>query len=277
MNSKLFQAFSACRTDFPLFQQPHSTREQIHSNIAESGGHTMFLSKIWRSRKEQETAREPEITKEQETAREPEITTEQKTAVDPETAKEQARAEMKRVFQDFMNGEGKLPEGFSTPYNSTFTLKDKFVLRGTPFDAYLRIIRDSVDQLNNHSGISDWLYLDNSVEINAAAEAISDWVKRHREMYKWISKKCRADDAWSLPWLVSPYGDENIIIVIDDRRRFEDMTEESIQCCKDVGISFCSIVSGCAMYDLFEQKTKVIDYYTYPNYHDETYADWSFQ
>lgn len=224
----------------------------------------MFLSKLWRSKKEQKTAREPEITKEQE------------TAVDLETAREQAEAEMERAFQDFMNGEGKLPEGFSAPYNSTF--ENGFVLRGTPFDACLRTIRDSVDDLKNRSGVSDWLYLDDSVEINAAAEAISDWVKRHREMNKWIDKKCHVGNRYiSPPWSAFPYCKENIIIVIDDRRRFEDMTEESIQRCKDVGISFCSIVSDCAMYDLFEQKTKAIDYYTYPNYHDETYADWSFQ
>ena len=223
----------------------------------------MFLSKLWRSKKEQKTAREPEIT------------TEQKTAVDPEITREQAEAEMERAFQD-LNGEGKLPEGFSAPYNSTF--EDGFVLRGTPFDACLRTIRDSVDDLKNRSGVSDWLYLDDSVEINAAAEAISDWVKRHREMNKWIDKKCHVGNRYISPPLSAfPYCVENIIIVIDDRRRFEDMTEESIQRCKDVGISFCSIVSDCAMYDLFEQKTKAIDYYTYPNYHDETYADWSFQ
>ena len=41
-------------------------------------------------------------------------------------------------------------------------------------------------------------------------------------------------------------------------------------------ISFCTVLSDCKLYDLIEQKEKEITYVTYPNYHDETYANWSF-
>lgn len=67
------------------------------------------------------------------------------------------------------------------------------------------------------------------------------------------------------------------MIVIDDRRRFEDITEESVQNCKDMGISFCTVLSDCKLYDHIEQKEKEITYETYPDYHDETHADWRFK
>ena len=36
-------------------------------------------------------------------------------------------------------------------------------------------------------------------------------------------------------------------------------------------------MSDCGLHDLIEQKEKKITYVTYPNYHDETYADWSLE
>lgn len=98
-----------------------------------------------------------------------------------------ARAEIEKTFQDFMEGEGRLPEGFSERYNRTTSFG--WVLRNTPFEAYLSKIRDCVDALHDRTGISDWLYMDESLEINAAAQAISDWAKRHREMNALLSKK----------------------------------------------------------------------------------------
>ena len=75
---------------------------------------------------------------------------------------------------------------------------------------------------------------------------------------------------------VSNYCTGKIMIVIDDRGRFADITEESLQKCKAEEISFCTVLSDCKLYDLIEKKEKEITYVTYPNYHDETYADWSF-
>ena len=184
-----------------------------------------------------------------------------------------ARAEIQKTFQDFMEGEGRLPEGFSERYNRT--MPSGLVLHETPFKAYLDKIRHSVDALYDKTGISDWLYLDESLEINAAAQAISDWAKRHREMNALLREKSHVGNT-TIMVPVSDYCTEKIMIVIDDRCRFESITEESLQKCKSEEISFCTVLSDCKLYDLTEQKEKEITYVTYPNYHDETYADWSF-
>ena len=183
-----------------------------------------------------------------------------------------ARAEIEKTFQDFMEGEGRLPEGFSERYNRT--ISSGFVLHETPFKAYLDKIRHSVDALYDKTGISDWLYLDESVEINAAAQAISEWAKRHKEMNALLREKSHVGNT-TIMVPVSDYCTEKIMIVIDDRCRFESITEESLQKCKSEEISFCTVLSDCKLYDLTEQKEKEITYVTYPNYHDETYADWS--
>lgn len=185
-----------------------------------------------------------------------------------------ARAEIEKTFQDFMNGEGRLPKGFSDPYHRTTA--SGLVLRGTPFDPYLNQIRNRVDALHDCSGISDWFYLDESVEINAAAAVISHWVKRHREMRDRLKEKCRIGHT-TIQLPISTYCNKKTMIVIDDRRRFEDLTEESIQRCKEAEISFCIVFSDGKLYDLIEQKEKEIAYEAYPNYHDETYANWSFR
>ena len=68
-----------------------------------------------------------------------------------------------------------------------------------------------------------------------------------------------------------------VMVVIDNKRRYEGITEESIERCEAEEISFCTVLSDCKLYDLIEQKEKEITYVTYPNYHDETYANWSFK
>ena len=185
-----------------------------------------------------------------------------------------ARAEIEKTFQDFMEGEGRLPEGFSERYNRT--MPSGLVLHETPFKAYLDKIRHSVDALYDKTGISDWLYLDESVEINAAAQAISEWAKRQKEMNALLMEKSHVGNA-TIMVPASDYCAGKIMIVIDDRCRFESITEESLQKCKSEEISFCTVLSDCKLYDLTEQKEKEITYVTYPNYHDETYADWSFK
>lgn len=114
------------------------------------------------------------------------------------------------------------------------------------------------------------------MEINVAAQAISEWAKQHKEMNALLRKKSHVGNT-TIFVLVSNYCEGRIMIVIDDRRRFEGITKESLQKCKAEGISFCTVLSDCKLYDLIEQKEKEITYVTYPNYHDETYADWSFK
>ena len=113
------------------------------------------------------------------------------------------------------------------------------------------------------------------MEINAAAQAISDWAKRHREMNALLREKSHVGNT-TIMVPVSNYCTGRIMIVIDDRYRFEGIIEESLQKCKSEEISFCTVLSDYKLYDLIEQKEKEITYVTYPNYHDETYADWSF-
>ena len=184
------------------------------------------------------------------------------------------RAEIKKIYKDFLDGEGRLPEGFSERYNKI--LPDGYIIRKTPFELYLKNIWKSVDKLRDESGISDWLYLDESVDINTAAAGICDWIKRHKEMNDLLSKKCQIGNT-TIMLPLSTYCDGKLMVVIDDSRRFDDITKEYLHNCKAVGISFCTIISDCALYDLIEQKEKKITYVTYPNYHDETYADWSLE
>ena len=186
-----------------------------------------------------------------------------------------ARAEIEKTFQDFMEGEGRLPEGFSEPYIriTSFGL----VLNDTPFKAYLDTIKADVDRLYDDTGISDWFYLDESVEINAAAAAISDWVKRYKEMETMLSEKACIDRKTTVITPEFRHCGGKVMVVIDNKRRYEGITEESIERCKAEEISFCTVLSDCKLYDLIEQKEKEITYVTYPNYHDETYANWSFK
>lgn len=184
------------------------------------------------------------------------------------------RAEINRIYEDFLGGEGRLPEGFSERYNRS--LPDGYLIRETPFEPFLKSIWKSVDKLRDETGISDWLHLDESAEINAAAAGICDWVKRHREMNDLLRKKCHIGNT-SIMLPLSAYCEGKLMVVMDDRRRFDDITEECLHECKAAGISFCTVISDCALYDLVEQKEKKITYATYPNYHDETYADWSLK
>lgn len=192
-----------------------------------------------------------------------------------DTAKEQEivdegaakRAEIKKIYQDFINGEGRLPEGFSEKYNKT--LKDGFILHGTPFEEYL----PTVDALHDRTGISDWIYFDGHIEINAAIDRITDWVRRHREMNTYLKLK---KSEVGFMYLVL-YCDHGIMVVMENGDAFRNVTEKSIASCKAERISFCTILSECELYDLIEHKVKTIEYITYPNYHDETYADWWFK
>ena len=86
---------------------------------------------------------------------------------------------MKKIHHDFINGEGRLPEGFSEKYNRT---AQGYIFHETPFKEYLDEIWTTIDALNDRTGISDWVYFDGRIEINAAIEMITDWVRRHRKM-----------------------------------------------------------------------------------------------
>ena len=100
-----------------------------------------------------------------------------------------ARAEIETMYREFLEGDGRLPEDFSFAYDRTAA--SGYILRGTPFDAYLDGLWDEVDSLRNMSNISEWVRLSAGAEINAAAAALVTWVKKTREMTEVLQEKCR--------------------------------------------------------------------------------------
>ena len=186
---------------------------------------------------------------------------------------EEARAEMEKLLLEFMEGEGRLPEGFSAPYNRIPHYGA--VIKGTPFDAYLKGISKEVDALYDRSGVCDWFYFDGSVDINAAVSSIRNWACENLRMHELLERKCRVGNT-TIFFPTSLYCGGKIMIVVDDASVLDGITEESAARCRDLGmISFCKVTSEKTYIDLFEQKEKTISYVTYPNYHDETYADWT--
>lgn len=163
----------------------------------------------------------------------------------------------KEHYRRFLEGEGKLPEGFSTPYNESFD--NGFVLLGSPFDAYFSKMRkhEGVDKVYDHSGISDWLYYDGEAD-EAAVLAIASWAKLHREQDQHF------------------YCRHQVAVVVADHVPLEEAAAKHADVCREAEVFFCKLTSDHSLYDMTEQSEKAIEYITYPNYHDETYADWSF-
>ena len=187
----------------------------------------------------------------------------------------EARAEIEVLLREFMEGKGRLPNGFSAPYNRIPHYG--VVIKGTPFDAYLKGIGKEVDVLYDESGVCDWFYFDGSVEINEAVSSIYDWANENLRMNDLLERKCRVGKT-TIFFSTPLYSGGKIMIVVSDARALDSITEESDAKCKNLDmISFCTIASENSLYDLFEQKEKRISYVTYPNYHDETYADWYFE
>lgn len=111
------------------------------------------------------------------------------------------RAEIEKIYQDFLNGEGRLPDGFSEKYNRT--TKFGYIFHETPFEKYLYKIRITYDQLNDHTCISDWIYFDGHIEINVAIEMLADWVRRHREMNTYLRKTSMFSVFWGIISIVN--------------------------------------------------------------------------
>ena len=187
----------------------------------------------------------------------------------------EARAEIEVLLHDFMESKGKLPKGFFAPYNRFPDCGA--VIKGTPLDAYLKQISKEVDGLYDRSGVCDWFYFDGSVEINEAVSSIWDWANENLGMNDLLERKCRVGKT-TIFFSTPLYSGGKIMIVVSDARVLNSITEESAAKFQNLDmISFCTIVSENSLYDLFEQKEKRISYVTYPNYHDETYADWYFE
>ena len=186
---------------------------------------------------------------------------------------EAARAEIRQMYRAFLEDGGKLPEGFSCPYNLGAGIRR--ILRGTPFDAFLKRIDERVDFLRNRSGVSDWLYLEGTADLPAAIVQITGWATRHREMDRLIRQKCHVGNTYIMP-PVSVYCREKVMVVTGAGSLPDSVPEEAVQGCRDAGVSFCRVLGEDRLYDLIERREMRVAWVEYPNYHDETYADWYF-
>lgn len=175
-----------------------------------------------------------------------------------------ARAQIKAEYQAFLEGDGKLPRGFTQPYLEP-ELLEHGIRYGTPFRAYLDEIGNRVARLDDKSGISDWLCFDGSREIDQAAAELVRWCNLHRRF--------RLEHS-PIPFSMHRYATQKVMVVMADIRCFDSMEAETKLACREANISFCTILSENSLYDLTEETEKKIDYVTYPNYHDETYANW---
>ena len=117
--------------------------------------------------------------------------------------------------------------------------------------------------------------MDETAGPDAAANLLA-WANRHREMRKQLQEKCSIGNTTIIP-PVSPYCVQRLMVVMDTDAPFRALPPEDVEKCKEAGISFCTHLTEQTLFDLTEQETKWISYHTYPNYHDETYADWFFQ
>lgn len=184
-----------------------------------------------------------------------------------------ARAEIRKLYQEFLEGEGKLPRLFSDPYSTA--LPGRPAIRRTPFESYLSTIRKQVDNLRDQSGISDWIHLEDAGDLSAAAQAIAAWAARHREITDQLRQKCHIGNT-TIMLPVFPSCTGKVMVVADDNSASEALTPEILALCKQADIAFCTLLSDRSLYDWTDRKVKEIAYTTYPNYHDETYADWYF-
>lgn len=179
--------------------------------------------------------------------------------------------EILAMFQHFLEEKGKLPEGFSKPYIKYKDAPSYDDHSGTPFEKSLDDI--PCDSLWDKSGVSEWLFFDGSADINTASQQIAEWKREHRKMNEIIKERCYVGRTWIMS-PVHAYGRDKTVIVVKDGSQLRNISGESVQTLKDAEISFCTITSWNSLYDLLEQREKKIAYKEYPNYHDETYANW---
>ena len=91
-----------------------------------------------------------------------------------------------------------------------------------------------------------------SVELLAAHAVMGN-------MNRLLQEKCHIGNT-TIMVPVSTYCTGTIMIVVDDRSKFENITEQSAEICKAAGISFCTVLSDRSLYDLTEQKEKELTY-----------------
>lgn len=173
---------------------------------------------------------------------------------------ERTKAELQLLQERFLVGDGKLPSSFSF---------------FTPFEPYLSRIGNKVDHINERSGYSAWLLLSDTADIHAAISDIIEWKVQNNKICILISQKSHIGDAYiEVPPHIPFYG--SIMIVLEDRNVFHQVTEEEIDRCRENRVSFCTLLDSHSLYELIEKKAKAVKYIKYLGFHDDTaiYCDW---
>lgn len=188
--------------------------------------------------------------------------------------KEKKIEEINKIYEEFLAGEGKLPDAFSTPYCEEY---DSFVINRTPFP-YVDLLESALDDLTDQSGVSEWLHLGDVSNIHTAVAELIEWISCNRKMNEIMREKSHIGNAY-YPGLMRSRCRDSIMVVVEDGCVIEKLTKAEIARCRAVNLSFCTILSDRSMYDLLEKQKKVIKCEEYPGSADDaaTYGIWSLK
>lgn len=189
--------------------------------------------------------------------------------------KEKRIAEIDQSYKAFLAGDGRLPSAFSSPYRMEYS---DHAYNHTPFESYLESLKIGLDELSDSSGVSEWLHLDDSSDIHAAVAELIEWISRNRTMNEIMQDKCHIGNT-IYPALMRTRCRNSIMVVVEDDRVIEQLTEAEIARCREAKLSFCTILSKNSLYDLLEKEKRVIECEEYPGSVDDaaTYGRWYFE
>ena len=151
-------------------------------------------------------------------------------------------------YKEFLENEGALPKEFEFIQN--------------PFEEYLKHL--GLDGLTNRSYISCWLALNENIDINEAVKICIDWKRLHLSYYE-------KNKSIKIPHIRN--CEQGIRIVVDSNK---ELSEETLNICKDENIHFVVIISEDTLYDLVTQHNCSVEYEEYPGSADDaaTYGIW---
>ena len=153
-------------------------------------------------------------------------------------------------YKRFLENEGALPKEFEFTPN--------------PFGEYLRHL--GLDDLTNRSGISCWLALKENIDINEAVKKCRDWKKIHTSYYE--TGKCKIPHIRNCT--------QGIRIVLDSDKDLPELSEETLNICKEENIYIVIITSERTLYNTVTRHNLSVTYEEYPGSVDDaaTYGIW---
>lgn len=182
----------------------------------------------------------------------------------PKIEKADTREAVEQLYQAFFSGEGKTPAGFDGPYTILPHLAE-----------YLAELARHLDGLTNYCDITDWLILSDPDAIHTAIPELVGWTLRCRRMNELVLEAIRPGifpnhrgyRACSL---------RTVMVVLEDDRAIRAITREEIAFCREMGISFCTLLTDHSIYDFTKQKERTISCHEYAGSVDDaaTYGNW---